>query len=216
MRTRIISLFFLVLLAAPAAAAVKLESIGPLADPAASEQLRAALEAQGHRVVSGDGAAICDVWFVKGLPSGKSDLPGATYTGIPESALIGVISFPKASTDFRGQGVKPGTYTLRYALHPADGNHLGISPIRDFLLMVPVADDRDPSARFKFEDLAKMSAKAAGTNHSAVLSLVTTEGQRQFPAAVENENAHVVLAVRIKSEPAGLPIAIVVKGVGEH
>jgi hypothetical protein len=102
---------------------------------------------------------------------------------------------------------------VRYALHPADGNHLGISPIRDFLVMVPIADDKDPSARFKFEDLAKLSAKVAGTNHPAVLSLVTLEGQKQFPSVIENENAQTVLAVRLTAE---LSIALIVKGVGEH
>lgn len=219
MRPRAVLLLLAVLIGTTVAggvAGVTLESTGPLSDPGASEQLRAALDPKGHRILMG-GAAVCDVWFVKGLPGGPAqEVPGAAYTGIQEAELVGVILFPKATTDFRGQGIKPGAYTLRYALHPADGNHLGISPIRDFLVMSPVADDRDPSTRFKFEDLAKMGAKAAGTNHPAVLSLVAVEDQKQFPGVVENEQGHLVLAARIKSASAEMPLAIVVKGVGEH
>lgn len=217
MRLRVVSVFLTLHLAtAIAMAGVKLEQTGPLSDPGASEQLRAVLESTGYRVVAGDGV-VCDVWTVKTLPGGAGqEVPGAVYTNIPESALIGVISFPKATTDFRGQGIKPGVYTLRYALHPADGNHLGISPIRDFLVMVPIADDRDPSMRFKFDQLMKMSAKAAGTNHPAVISLVGVEDPKQSPGVVENEEAHIVLVARVKSAVADMPIAIVVKGVGEH
>src|SRR2546430_15839882 len=82
------------------------------------------------RISFADGA-YCDIWLRAAVPGGKTDAAGAVYTWIGDSTLIGVITFARATTDFRGQSVKPGSYTLRYAVHPADGNHLGISPIRD-------------------------------------------------------------------------------------
>ena len=81
---------------------------------------------------------------------------------IAEGTLVGVINFPANTSDFRGQGIKAGFYTLRYALILQDGNHLGVSPARDFFLICPAADDKDPNAAMKMEDLLKLSRAAAG------------------------------------------------------
>lgn len=192
----------------------KLEAIGAISDPGASDALKKVLEAKGSRVTIGDGP-YCDIWLRAGIPAGKTDVQGAVYNTLGESVLVGVISFAKATTDFRGQAVKPGTYTLRYAVHPADGNHLGISPIRDFLAMVPVAMDQNPDAPPKFEDLMKMSAKVAGTNHPGVISLVQAEGGSASPK-LGQEGSHVIFSAKIKSQPVDLPIAFIVKGIAEQ
>ena len=44
-------------------------------------------------------------------------------------------------SDIRGYTVRPGVYTLRFALQPQNGDHMGISPNREFLLPAPAADD---------------------------------------------------------------------------
>jgi hypothetical protein len=49
------------------------------------------------------------------------------------------VHFLHAAADFRGQQVPVGFYTLRYALIPDDGNHLGVSPNPDFLLLIPLS-----------------------------------------------------------------------------
>lgn len=190
----------------------KLEAIGPLAAP--SDALNKALEPKGSRITIGDGL-YCEIWLRTGLPAGKTDAQGAVYTTLGESVLVGIIRFATATTDFRGQAVKPGTYTLRYAVHPADGNHLGISPIRDFLAMVPVAMDPNPDTQPKFEDLMKMSAKVAGTNHPGIISLVQAEGG---PAPkLDQEGSHLIFSTKIKTQSGGdLPIAFIVKGIAEQ
>lgn len=192
----------------------KLEAIGAIADPGASDALKKVMEAKGSRITIGDGP-YCDIWLRAGIPAGKSDALGAVYTTLGESVLVGVISFARATTDFRGQAVKPGTYTLRYAVHPADGNHLGISPIRDFLTLVPVAMDQNPEAQPKFEELMKMSAKVPGTNHPGVISLVQPEGGSA--PKLEQEGSHVIFSAKGKSQAGGdLPIAFIVKGIAEQ
>lgn len=191
----------------------KLEAIGAIADPGASDALKKVLEPKGSRITIGDGP-YCDIWLRAGIPAGKSDALGAVYTTMGESVLVGVISFKRATTDFRGQAVKPGTYTLRYAVHPADGNHLGISPVRDFLAMVPVALDQNPESQPKYEELMKMSAKVAGTNHPAVLSLVQAEGGSA--PKLGQDGSHVVFSARIIQGGGDLPIAFIVKGIAEQ
>jgi hypothetical protein len=192
----------------------KLDAIGPFAEPSASEALKKELTPNGARITIGDDL-YCEIWLRNGLPAGKSDAFGAVYTTMGESVLVGVIRFAKATTDFRGQAVKPGTYTLRYAVQPADGNHLGISPIRDFLALVPIATDQNPDAQPKFEELMKMSAKVAGTNHPAVISLVQTEGSSA--AKVDQEGSHVIFSAKIKTQSGDdLPVAFIVKGIAEQ
>jgi len=189
-------ILMIALLAAPFTALAnggKVEVIGAFADQSASESVRKALDLKGYRVTLEDGSAWCDIWLRAGVPTrAKVDLPGVMLPEIAESTLIGVIAFPKDATDFRGQPIKPGAYTLRYSLHPVDGNHLGISVYRDFLLMIPIQDDKDADATFKFDDLAKMSSKAAGTNHPAPLDLVYPEGKGENPTVAENDEEHLV------------------------
>jgi hypothetical protein len=193
----------------------KVEPIGAFTDQSASDAVRKSLEPKGYRVTESDGGIICELWLRNGVVAGKTDVPGAVYTWIPESAFVGVINFPKGARDYRGQSIKPGAYTLRYAVHPADGNHLGISPIRDFLMMVPIGMDQNPDATFKFEELAKLSAKAAGTNHPGILSLVSPESKG--PAAVStNDHGHLVLSAPIKAASGEMPFAVIVKGIAEQ
>jgi hypothetical protein len=215
-RVAILALLVCALFGASSANGGKVESIGAFTDQAASDSVRGALEPAGYRVTAADGSVICEVWLRKGVPPAqKADVQGAIYP-IADSALVGVISFPKQTTDFRGQSIKPGLYTLRYAVHPNDGNHLGISPNRDFLLMVPVSVDKDASAQMKFEDLVKMSKNASGTNHPAGLSLVSTEGKKDFPSVAQDDNNRTILVAKAKNAAgADLPIALIVKGVAE-
>lgn len=194
----------------------KVESIGAFADQSAPEAVRKALAPNGYRVTLADGSVACDIWFRATLPAGKTDASGAVYTTLPEGALIGVITFPKAANDFRGQSIKAGTYTFRYEVHPTDGNHMGISPIRDFLLLVPIAADTNPDANLKFEELVKLSAKASGTNHPAALSLASPDAAAAAPSVTTNEHNHTVFAAKVKTATGEMPIAFVVKGIAEQ
>jgi hypothetical protein len=126
---------------------------------------------KGYKI-SGPGGVFCEVWFRSALPSGpKRPDDSVAFPTIPYGALIGVIRFPAQGADRRGQQIKPGTYTLRYGNYPVNGDHLGVAPQRDFLVMTPAAEDKDPNATPAHEALMEMSKKASGTPHPAVLSM---------------------------------------------
>src|SRR5262245_9376988 len=113
----------------------RVESIGELKETTLAEAVRGALEPKGVRVLNDKDKAVCEVWFGKEIPTIKNEVPGASFGQIPEGAFIGVINFPSNTSDFRGQGIKAGFYILRFALILQDGNHLGVSPARDFFLL---------------------------------------------------------------------------------
>jgi hypothetical protein len=194
------------------AQAGKVEVIGP-PDPSVPEAVRNALDTKGYRVRLDDGTTACEIWLRKSVPGvAKKNSSDALYWQLAESTLVGVISFPQATTDYRGEAVKAGAYTLRYELMPNDGNHLGVAPSRDFLLLVPAASDADPGATFKFEELVSLSRKTTGTRHPGPLSLVQAGGSGA-PAVSKDDEEHWVFTASLKLVSGeDLPFALVVKG----
>lgn len=138
-------------------------------EPLPSE-LKPAVAAQlkpGGVRASVDGNAI-DFWWSSGVA-----LTGAgpvAWSTVPEGALIGAVKVARDFRDIRGRVIKPGVYTLRYGLQPENGDHLGVSPHRQFLLISPAADDGDavPTGHEGTVELAKGSI---GGSHPGVWSI---------------------------------------------
>jgi hypothetical protein len=191
------------------------EPIGPPADATVPAAVRSALEPQGVRLTLPEGA-YCELWLRKSIPDEKKSGGGGVAPGLPVSTAVGVIRFLTPAADFRGQPIKPGFYTLRYAIMPSDGAHMGASEYPDYLLVVPAAADPDPDAVFKFADLMDLSRKATGTRHPGVFSLTRPSGTT-FPAATTNDQGHTVLQVKAHLKSGGdAPLALIVQGHAEQ
>ena len=116
-----------------------------------------------------------DFWWVKSLPvQAAADV---TWMQVDEGSLVGAVRLSAAYRDIRGKTIKPGVYTLRYAVQPSDGDHLGVSPYRDFLLLSPAAEDTGDTPT-GHDGTIKMSRDTIGASHPAPWSLdppVTSE-----------------------------------------
>src|SRR5712692_8809247 len=128
-----------------------------------SAAVRDSLSGEALRV-AGPGGPLCEIWLRKAVPAkgGASQGMGIAYGQLAEGTLVAVIRFSAEVKDYRQQRVKPGVYTLRYALVPVDGNHLGVAPQRDFLLAAPAAADTDPANQTRNATL-ELSRKTTGT-----------------------------------------------------
>jgi hypothetical protein len=114
---------------------------------------------------------LCEIWLRKAIPVQADFTPTESVLYPFEiGQLVGVIRFPRKTSDFRNQEIASGVYTLRYGLQPVDGNHVGTSETRDFLLLSPAAEDKDP-AKLEPEDLYKFSREASATTHPAILPM---------------------------------------------
>ncbi len=82
--------------------------------------------------------------------------------------MLGALRFPGEGHDYRDQSIGKGVYTLRYGLQPVNGDHLGVSPNRDYMLLLPAGKDATPVNIAK-KPLEERSAESAGTSHPAVL-----------------------------------------------
>ena len=208
-----VSFFFLVPLVPCWAQAGKVEAIGALTDPAVPEVIRQQLAPKGYRIALDEPTPSVEIWYRKEAPAvPKSASANAVYDRITPSALIGVLHFIRPSSDYRGQSIQAGFYTLRAELMPDDGNHLGVAPSRDFLLLVPPTADPGAEATPNFLDVVALSRKASGTKHPAPLSLVPAESGAA-PAVTKDDEGHFIFTTTIHlSAGEDLPIALVVKG----
>lgn len=194
--------------------AAAVEALPSSADVPAA--VSAALESQGASLEDGSGAALAEIWFGKAIaaaamPASESDI---VYGAITPGDFVGVLHVDKATTDFRGQPIQPGYYTLRYELVPQDGNHMGVSENRDFLLLVPAALDADPGKTLAFNDVVKLSRKATNTGHPTVLTMTQSKGDSL--AAFQDDEQHWALQGVGQLDGAGgskpLPIAVILVG----
>ena len=152
----------------------KLEKLSEGPPSGLASVVKDTLETHGYRVLDPQGKAFVDVWLRKGAPaSAKPAGPkGAVlYPVLAEGELIGAVKFAVEGRDYRDQTVTPGVYTLRYGLQPVNGDHLGVSVNRDYVLLVPASKDVEIAdmARKKLES---RSAEAVGTTHPGVLLLL--------------------------------------------
>lgn len=212
---------FLILAATAAFAAApasNAEMIGACSAADVSEATKAALQPQGMRV-SGDSGPICEIWLAKALQQNAGS-SGADYSTLAPGSFAGVIVYPAKAGDYRGQPVQAGTYTMRYFQMPADGNHMGVSPTQDYVLLSPAGADQDPSAILESDALLALSRKASKTNHPAPLYLVppAAGGSLGFKDAGDGRWA-VESKTKAKAKGAAseadFPLAIVLIGKGE-
>jgi hypothetical protein len=211
MINRLVLLPFSLLLVATSALAqdYKLEPVATAA-PGLPPAYASVIQTQGYRV-NGASGPWCEVWLAKSLPLGAKPDDAAISFGIAQGTLLGVIRFAGKGADRRGQVIPVGVYTLRYSLFPVDGAHSGVAPQRDFALLTPLASDPDPAAKPAFDDLVKMSGKASGTPHPAVLSLETPPAGATAPGVVKEGEHDWTLTLKA----GDLTFSIIVVGKSE-
>jgi hypothetical protein len=155
---------------------------------------------QATKVTNGK-RTLCEIWLRNAVPVQADFAPSDTvlYSFEP-GQLVGVIRFPRKVTDFRNQEIAAGVYTLRYGLQPVDGNHVGTSETRDFLLLSPAREDKDP-AKLEMEGLYKFSRDAAETTHPAIMPLraLSPDLEPEKVPAMVHEDAGELWSVIVKA-----------------
>jgi hypothetical protein len=205
-----------------AAQGYKIETANLPAPEELAAPVRESLSTEAARLVGPNGA-VCEIWFRKVVPveGATGQELGIAYPEVPEGTLFAAVRVLQDFRDYRRQRIKPGVYTLRYALYPADGNHMGISDFRDFLMIVPASADAD-LAPIPFDDLMSRSKKSTGTNHPAAWSLLADEETGQssgFALAHVEEKDFWVLHFTVQRKagsaaPSSKRLALVVVGFG--
>uniref|UniRef100_A0A7C4LN45 Uncharacterized protein n=1 Tax=Schlesneria paludicola TaxID=360056 RepID=A0A7C4LN45_9PLAN len=181
-----------------------------------AEKVAAALHPAGYQVRLGEAAA-CTIWLAKDLPA-KADFQPTLNVKYPfsQGQLVGLLLVEQKTefTDFRGQAVPAGVYTLRYAQQPVDGNHVGTSELYDFLLALPAKDDADPAPLTAYESLVKKSAATVGTNHPAIFALLPADSGAQ-PPVLEHDAGRELWQVTLAGKSGGKTIRLKLVVIGQ-
>lgn len=190
------------------------------AAPAGVSDKVAAVLHKGGMQVQIDGKPVCTLWRVE-TAAAKDGFKPTLNVKYPFTMgqLLGVMEVvqSKEFTDFRGQEVKPGVYTLRYGQQPVDGNHVGTSELYDFVLAIPVKADADPATWKTPETLFLKSAATAGSNHPAIFSLLPVEKPTEQPTLTHDDDKDywIVNSSLPVTEGKSVPARLVVVGRSE-
>jgi hypothetical protein len=197
---------------APAAAQLAVTSLASPAPDALAAPIRQQLSPEGHKVSLG--ATTLELWWVNALSVAGGGPP--EWSKVAEGALVGVVRVSGSFKEIRGKAVNPGVYTLRFGLQPQNGDHLGVSPFREYLLLSPASADQDPKA-LGFDASVALSKLTVGTSHPAALSLDPPLSTAAPLSSYKTELDHQGVTFQVKTSPSGsLTFGLVLVGLIEH
>jgi len=188
----------------------KVEPAGPApAEVAAS--VSGLLQKDGIKITGAGGKVLCEIWVRASMPAAvKSTEDNMSMPEIPHGTVIAAIRFPEKHADRRGQGVKPGVYTGRSSFFPQNGDHQGVAPQRDFMILSQAAEDKDGAVNPVFDALMTMSRKASGTPHPLVFSMWKDDADAKPGFEKQGENDWV-----LHTKIGDTPVAIILVGKAE-
>jgi hypothetical protein len=191
-----------------------------------ASEIAGKLNPQGFRIIDGDGKPFAEIWLRKSIPATAKPAGAKGVIQFPflaESELLGVVQLLGEAHDYRDQSIAKGVYTLRYGLQPVNGDHLGVSPFRDYSLLLPSAKDK-ALAILPRKQLETQSAEAAGSSHPAVLFMLSVPASTtsSVPSMIRDDEKNtwrvvlpLDLAVKGEPKPMTYPVAIVLVGASE-
>jgi len=179
--------------------------------------IRSLLQAKAIQVVSGD-KPVYEFWLAKEVPlQSKPASPAKALDAIKQATLLGVVSVPAAKRDYRDDELAPGSYTMRFALQPQDGNHSGSAEFPYFGVLVPAKLDMKPDGIRDYKELVKISAKETSTDHPVVMSLRPAASAEGDAKLTEPAPEHKAVRVKVPAkgpETTAIAFEIVFEGKG--
>jgi hypothetical protein len=193
--------------ALPLAQSAKLNSANAVIPDEVSAEITGSLNEKGF-VVSVDGQETASFWFREEpqLAASPSSELGVTFGQLEPGSLLGVVKLAQPWLDYKASTIPAGVFTMRYGVMPADGNHMGVSIYRDYLLLIPANQDTNPDETFSYVELLTSSVEASGVPHPAVLALFPIWEEITEPTLLKNEMDQWTLAVKLGEQVLGLVI----------
>ena len=199
----------------------KVEAIKDGPPAGVAPEIASGLNGQGYRITDDQGKPFGDVWLRKAVPTTArpAGAKGAIqFPFLAEGELLGVLHLVGEAHDYRDQTIDKGLYTMRYGLQPINGDHLGVSPFRDYTLLLPAAKDK-ATAVLARKQLEAESSEAAGSTHPATFFMLSAPADAPV-AMVHDEEQNtwrVVLPLSLivegESKPIAHPVSLIVSGM---
>jgi hypothetical protein len=150
-----------------------------------------------------------EFWWVSSLGA-----KGTDWGSVPEGTLVGAMKLSASFRDIRGRNLKAGTYLLRFGLQPQNGDHLGVSPHREFLLATPAAEDTSPEP-LGHDPAVELAKKSINISHPAVISLDPPVSSDAPLAVTQTGAGHTAVVFEVPTEAGSLKFGLVLVGLIE-
>jgi hypothetical protein len=209
------------LIVATAGGAIAAENVSvtiAAADPPAdlAGPIRSLLDTQHTVVTRGD--SVIDFWWVRAVALSRGG--EASWSAVSDGTLVGALRVTGPFTGIRGMVLKPGVYTLRFARQPQDGDHMGVSPYREFLLPCPAAADTTPDP-LGLKPTISLAKKSSGESHPSALSIDPPASTSPPGQVLTTEQGHTAITVALPAAAEGatagaLSFGLIVVGTIEH
>jgi len=203
----------------------KVQELKQAPPSAVAPEISKDLNPEGYRIVDGEGKPFAEIWLRKTVPAAAKPAGAKGVIQFPflaESELLGVMQLLGEGHDYRDQAIAKGVYTMRYGLQPVNGDHLGVSPFRDYSLLLPAAKDRSVVSLPR-KQLETQSSESAGSSHPAVFFMLDVpSSSTKTPSLIHDEEKNtwrvvvpLSLTVKGESKPLTHHVSIIVVGVSE-
>ena len=179
--------------------------------------IRDVLQPKALQVIKG-GKPAYEFWFRENVPlQSRPASADKALDAIKQATLLGVATLPSAKGDYRDDEIPPGVYTMRFALQPQDGNHLGTADYSYFIVLTPIKHDAKLDALTDYKQVVKASSKDTSTGHPMILSLRPPSAEAgDMPKIVEPASDHKSVLLKLQGKSGGeavpIPLEIVVEG----
>ena len=201
------------------AADVKLKSADLPPPKGVDASIQKLLQPKAIQLVEGDKPAF-QFWLVNELPlQSKPASPAKALDAVKQPTLLGVVSVGSPQRDYRDDELAVGVYTMRFALQPQDGNHLGSAEFPYFAALTPVKLDTKPEGISDYKALVKASSKETSTDHPVILSLRPAssdagDAPQLGEPAPEHKSVRVKVPANAGGEKTSIALEIVYEGKG--
>lgn len=181
--------------------------------------IRARLQPRAIQLLDGDKPA-WEFWLASEIPAtSKPPSRDKALDAVKTATLLGAVSVAKPQRDYRDDELPAGVHTLRLAMQPQDGNHLGTAEFSWFAVLVPAKLDPKRDGIADYKTLVKASSKETSTDHPVILSLRPAADDSTVPKILTPASEHKSVRVSIPAKAANgekvpLPFEIVFEGKG--
>lgn len=183
--------------------------------------IRATLQSKSVQVLKGS-KPIYEFWFRTQTPlKSKPASMNEAMKALPEAALLGAVMVGTSERDYRDDELAGGLYTMRFALQPQDGNHLGTAEFPYFAVLTPAKLDAKLDEITSYKQLVKASSKPTSSEHPVILSLRPVgKDEGAYPRISSPATAHQCVRVKLDGKAGdaseALVLDLVVEGVAVH
>lgn len=203
--TGLIGLAFMLSAADPAVAdGLKLKVVAKEPPAELDASIRATLQAKAVQLLDGDAPAI-EFWFRTEVPlTAEPASAEKALDALRQATLLGAVAVRSARRDYKNNALGTGIHTMRFALQPQDGDHLGTSDFNYFLVLVPVKLDPKLEGIADYKALVKASSQETSTEHPVILSLRPVDtASGELPALSAPAPEHKAIRLKLPAKAAG-------------